>query len=71
MISIPDDLLARLDEHARRLGTTRSGLLRELAERELVTDAAARREEILALLGRARGHGGGSARFVRAMRDSR
>ncbi len=42
MISLPDDLLARLDEQAGRRGTSRSGLLRELATRELLTDSADR-----------------------------
>ena len=42
MISIPDDLLARLDAQARANQETRSGFLRRLAEREL--EAAGRRD---------------------------
>lgn len=34
MVSLPDDLLRRVDAEAVRRGTTRSGLLRELAEEE-------------------------------------
>ena len=35
MVSLPDEVLARIDREARRRGTTRSGLLREAALREL------------------------------------
>jgi len=35
MVSIPDALLARIDEVARVRGTSRSGLLQAAAEREL------------------------------------
>src|SRR5438094_8547709 len=50
MVSIPDELLARLDGYARARGTTRSGLLRELAERELAIDNEGRRQGITRLL---------------------
>jgi len=69
MISIPDELLGRLDEHARRTGTTRSGLLQSLAERELHTDL--RRRTIRKVLATASPHGGESARWVREMRQAR
>jgi len=36
MVSFPDELLARLDEAAQADGTTRSGLLQDLAEQEHV-----------------------------------
>jgi hypothetical protein len=35
MISVPDDLLARIDAEARSRGTTRSGLLQRAAAAEL------------------------------------
>jgi predicted transcriptional regulator len=35
MVSLPDEVLARIDNEARRRGTTRSALLREAALREL------------------------------------
>jgi predicted transcriptional regulator len=35
MVSLPDDVLARIDDEAERRGTTRSALLREAALREL------------------------------------
>lgn len=66
MVSIPDELLGRLDEHARRQGTTRSGLLQELAEREL--RASARKRAIARVLAGASPHGGESARHVRELR---
>jgi metal-responsive CopG/Arc/MetJ family transcriptional regulator len=71
MISIPDDLLARLDSEAKRRGLSRSAFLRALTERELRVDADARREEILGILAGAGRHGGDSTEFIRAMRDSR
>jgi metal-responsive CopG/Arc/MetJ family transcriptional regulator len=49
MISLPDDVLARIDAEARRRGATRSGLLREFAMQVLgrpdpaVLDAAVTR----------------------------
>jgi metal-responsive CopG/Arc/MetJ family transcriptional regulator len=71
MVSLPDELLARLDDHARRRGTTRSGLLRELAERELLIDSESRRDEIARLLRAAAPHGGASAQHMREQRLAR
>jgi metal-responsive CopG/Arc/MetJ family transcriptional regulator len=71
MISLPDELLATLDEHARRRGTTRSGLLRELAERELSIESDNRRQGIARLLAAAGAHGGASAQAVREERRAR
>jgi metal-responsive CopG/Arc/MetJ family transcriptional regulator len=71
MISFPDELLERIDEHARRRGTTRSGLLQEFAARELTSDAAARRRKVSALLATAEPHGGDNARLVREQRLAR
>lgn len=36
MISLPDELLARIDDEAGRRGATRSGFLREAATRQLI-----------------------------------
>jgi metal-responsive CopG/Arc/MetJ family transcriptional regulator len=71
MISLPDELLTRLDDHARRRGTTRSGLLRELAERELLIDSDNRRRGIARLLAAAGSHGGDNAQQVRKQRRAR
>lgn len=71
MISVPDDLLARLDEQARRRGKTRSGFLRELAERELRTNSESRRREIASLIASAGHHGGRSAQHVHEQRRAR
>jgi len=71
MISIPDDLLLRLDAHARRLGQTRSGLLRRLVERELAADGAARAARVRELLSNLQPHAGDSAQFVREQRRAR
>jgi hypothetical protein len=50
MISIPDDLLERIDARAKASGDTRSGLLQRLAERELEEDERRRREEARRLM---------------------
>ncbi len=71
MVSFPDELLRRLDDRARRRGTTRSGLLRELVERELLIESDARRQGIARLLADAASHGGQSARHVREQRRAR
>jgi metal-responsive CopG/Arc/MetJ family transcriptional regulator len=71
MISLPDDLVVRIDEQARRRGTTRSGLLRDLAERELQRSAATRRRTIHERLAAAEPHGGDAVRHVREQRRAR
>jgi metal-responsive CopG/Arc/MetJ family transcriptional regulator len=71
MVSLPDDLVSRLDDRARVQRTTRSGLLRELAERALHDDAQARARAIDVALSRAAGHGGNSAGLVREQRRAR
>lgn len=71
MISLPDDLLVRIDDYAHRRGTTRSGLLRELAERELRDRAESRRRRIERLLAAAAPHGGDAAAHVREQRRAR
>ncbi|MGH7609068.1 MAG: hypothetical protein ACREOD_03855 [Candidatus Dormibacteria bacterium] len=71
MISMPDDLLLALDVEASRRRTTRSGLLRELAEETLHRRSVARAKrmaEIGGPGGRARGHGGRVAELVKASR---
>jgi len=50
MISIPDQLLKRLDARAREQSETRSGFLQRLAERELEAAGRRDREEIERLL---------------------
>ncbi len=73
MVSLPDDVLAQIDGEARRRGTTRSGLLRDAAMRELgrpdpvVLEAAVARS-------RARFASAGrfdAAALIRAERDAR
>lgn len=73
MISIPDDLLDRLDAQARANRETRSGFLRRLAERELEAEQARKRKEIEDLLDKAmvpEGLGGDAARLIREDRES-
>jgi len=70
MISMPDDLLDRLDARARANRETRSGFLRRLAERELEFDEGRRRKEVEDLLGPPLHMGGDSARLIREDRES-
>jgi metal-responsive CopG/Arc/MetJ family transcriptional regulator len=71
MISIPDDLLGRLDAQARANRETRSGYLRRLAERDLASGEAHRREEITRLLDLATAPmGGEAAKLIREDRES-
>lgn len=71
MISIPDDLLERIDAYAKSAGETRSGFLQRLAEEAIAMDDAARRREIEELLGPPVNLGGNAAELLRQSRDSR
>jgi metal-responsive CopG/Arc/MetJ family transcriptional regulator len=58
MVSLPDDLIASIDAEAKRLGATRSGLLRAYADdalRRRAEERAARVEQVMAVAG---AHGG-------------
>lgn len=71
MVSLPNDLLRAVDMEAGRRGTTRSGLLRELAEDAMRSRCLKRGErmtEIDSLGGPPRGHGGHVAELVKATR---
>jgi hypothetical protein len=71
MISMPDDLLERLDAQAHANRETRSGFLRRLAERELEAARAAEREELEELLDKATAPmGGEAAKLIREDRES-
>ncbi|HEV7399329.1 MAG TPA: type II toxin-antitoxin system HicB family antitoxin [Solirubrobacterales bacterium] len=70
MISVPDDLLERLDAQAKANHETRSGFLRRLAERELNAQHAERRKELEDLLGPPVHMGGGWAKIIREDRES-
>lgn len=74
MVSMPDELLARVDAEAARQGTTRSALLRRFAG-ELIDDnirhRALHRRQRLARLGRMTGEfGGGAAEQLKRNRPS-
>ena len=70
MISIPDNLLERLDAQARANRETRSGLLQRLVEREISAENATRRQEFEDLLGPPINMGGDAARLIREDRKS-
>jgi len=71
MISIPDDLLARLDAQAKANRESRSGFLQRLAKRELQSGEAKRQREIEDLLGPPVALGGDAARLIREDREAR
>jgi hypothetical protein len=71
MISIPDDLLGRLDAQARANRETRSGFIRRLVEEDAEADKVRRRHELEELLSKATVNlGGDAARLIREDRDS-
>jgi HicB_like antitoxin of bacterial toxin-antitoxin system len=71
MISMPDDLLERLDAQARANRESRSGFLQRLAERELRADFVRRRAEVERLLDLATAPmGGDAAKLIREDRES-
>jgi metal-responsive CopG/Arc/MetJ family transcriptional regulator len=68
MVSLPDELLHAVDAEASRRGTTRSGLLRDLAEEALERRTARRAQrmhEIRLAPGERTPHGGGVADLVK------
>jgi hypothetical protein len=74
MVSLPDELLRAVDVEAERRGTSRSGLLRELAEETLRLRSIRRAERMAELEqtdGPPVGHGGGVAELVKATRPER
>jgi HicB_like antitoxin of bacterial toxin-antitoxin system len=72
MISIPDDLLSRLDSRARANRETRSGFLQRVVEREIDSENAQQRrhfEQMLDEIGPL-DLGGEAARLIREDRES-
>lgn len=70
MISMPDELLEKVDRQARKAGTTRSGWLREIAEHAIENDAEARAERMREFFAEhVRDRGGQSAHWIRIDRD--
>ena len=70
LISIPDDLLSRIDEYAQRTAETRSGFLQRLAESEIAADNARRKKEFEDLLGPPLHLGGNSAQKIKESHET-
>jgi metal-responsive CopG/Arc/MetJ family transcriptional regulator len=72
MISIPDQLLKRIDDYARSKRETRSGFLQRVAERELVSGDVQRRKELEGLLHKVKleGLSGDATQLIREDRES-
>jgi metal-responsive CopG/Arc/MetJ family transcriptional regulator len=69
MISLPDDLLADLDRSAKERGSTRSGLIRELAEDHVRRARGEKTRRIRELLSHAAPHDGKAVEHIRADRS--
>jgi metal-responsive CopG/Arc/MetJ family transcriptional regulator len=68
MISLPDELLARVDARANEQGSTRSATLRELAERALGERERLLAQRMAEIDTPAAGHGGNVAEQIKAER---
>jgi metal-responsive CopG/Arc/MetJ family transcriptional regulator len=68
MISLPDELLKRVDAQANAHGSTRSATIRELAEVGLGERQRRLSQQMAALEVPARGHGGNAVRDLKAGR---
>jgi metal-responsive CopG/Arc/MetJ family transcriptional regulator len=68
MVSIPDDLLSEVDAQARRLGTSRSAVLRGFADAALRRRRSERSRAMSALLRESGRHGGAAAEHVKTTR---
>jgi metal-responsive CopG/Arc/MetJ family transcriptional regulator len=68
MVSLPDDLLSEVDAEARRVGTTRSAIMREFAALALRRRRENRAAAMRSLLGDLAPHGGNSAARVKETR---
>jgi metal-responsive CopG/Arc/MetJ family transcriptional regulator len=73
MVSLPDDVLRAVDVEAARRGTTRSGLLRELAEESMRRRSVRRVKRMAEIndIGGRVGHGGQVAELVKGNRPER
>lgn len=69
MISLPDELLAALDRSAKERGSTRSGLIRALAEDHLRHARGEKTRRIRELLSYAAPHDGKAVEHIRADRS--
>jgi metal-responsive CopG/Arc/MetJ family transcriptional regulator len=70
MISMPDELLARIDAQVKTEHATRSEFLRRLAERELAQKNRQRQKRIEELFGEPVSLGGDGAKMIREDRES-
>jgi metal-responsive CopG/Arc/MetJ family transcriptional regulator len=71
MISIPDDLLERIDAQVEAEHATRSGFLQRLAEHELAATGQRQQRRIEELLGEPVRLGGDATKLIREDRESR
>jgi metal-responsive CopG/Arc/MetJ family transcriptional regulator len=68
-ISIPDQLLAKVDALARARGVSRSGLLQDLATRAVERDPQSLKQRVEEFLATSEPHGGNAVELIRAARN--
>lgn len=71
MISLPDELLASVDVEAARRGTTRSGLIRQLADEALRRRSEERAATIDRLFAQVKPRGGDAVAQLKRLRPRR
>lgn len=70
-ITIPDDLLPRIDDAAKRADESRDEFIQRVAEREIVEANARLRKELEEMMPPPMRGGGESGRWIREDRDHR
>jgi metal-responsive CopG/Arc/MetJ family transcriptional regulator len=71
MVSLPEDLLAEVDAEAKRVGSTRSAVMRSFADAALRKRREHRAASMRSLLGNLSPHGGQAAERVKETRPDR
>jgi hypothetical protein len=69
LISLPDDLLTRIDDYVQRAAETRSGFLQRLAESEIAADNERRKKYFEDLLGPPLHLGGNTVQKIKEGRE--
>lgn len=71
MVSLPEETVRRLDELARRAGTSRSALIRQLADEAASAGSRQRAAEVARLYGEPKHRGGDALEAVKQARRER
>jgi metal-responsive CopG/Arc/MetJ family transcriptional regulator len=71
MVSLPEETVRRLDELARRAGTSRSALIRQLADDAAEAGSRQRAAQVARLYGKPKRRGGDALEAVKQARRER